>query len=157
MFYTIQSIARVAQKLRDSGEKIVLTTGFFDLLHAEHINFLQKAKDEGDILIVAVESDLRAKKTKGDDRPIDTQALRCQNVSRYADYVIALPDDFDNFDAYDSLMSAVQPQIYAVSSNTTHQKSKNFLVEKYGGRLKVVHEFNPGISTTQIINHGIIS
>ena len=157
MFYSIKTIAPVANHLRDSGKHIVLATGFFDLFHVEHINFLNKAKKAGDVLIVAVESDLRAKQTKGENRPIDTQSVRCQNVLKYSDYVVALPDDFDNFDSYDSLMNAIQPQVYAVSSNTSHPKTKNFLVEKYGGTLRVVHELNPDISTTQIINQGIIT
>ena len=156
MFYTISSIEPVCSKLRSEGKKIVLATGFFDLLHAEHINFLQKAKSAGDILIVAVESDLRARETKGEGRPVETQSLRCEKVSHYADYIIALPDDFNNFDAYESLMSAVKPSLYAVSEHTTHIKSKTFLVEKYGGQLQVVHGFNPSISTTQLINQGII-
>jgi hypothetical protein len=50
-------------------------------------------------------------------------------------------------------MSAVRPQIYAISSHTAHQKSKTFLVEKYGGKLLVVHEHNPEISTTKILEN----
>lgn len=156
MFYTISSIEPVCSKLRGEGKKIVLATGFFDLLHVEHINFLQKAKSAGDILIVAVESDLRARETKGEGRPVETQSLRCEKVSHYADYIITLPDDFNNFEAYESLMSSVKPNLYAVSEHTTHIKSKTFLVEKYGGQLQVVHGFNPSISTTQLINQGII-
>lgn len=156
MFYTISSIEPVCLKLRGESKKIVLATGFFDLLHSEHINFLQKAKSAGDVLIVAVESDLRAKEAKGEGRPIETQSLRCKKVSQYVDYVIALPDDFNNFDAYESLMAAIKPSIYAVSEHTAHIKSKTFLVEKYGGQLQVVHAFNPSISTTQLINQGII-
>lgn len=152
MFYTINTISPICLQLKASGQKIVLATGFFDLLHTEHINFLQKAKSAGTILIVAVESDLRALQTKGEGRPIETQSIRCKKVSQFADYIIALPDDFNNFDAYESLMSAIKPNIYAVSEHTTHIKSKTFLVEKYGGVLKVVHTFNPEISTTQIIN-----
>lgn len=166
MFYTIDSIAPVCDDIHKKCKKIVLATGFFDLLHEEHVNFLQKAKSAGDILIVAVESDLRAFQTKGEGRPVETQTLRCQHIidltdSRIhgstdirsvVDYVIALPDDFNNFDAYDSLMSSIKPNIYAVSEHTTHIKSKTFLVEKYGGSLQVVHAFNPEISTTQIIN-----
>lgn len=152
MFYTIASIAPICNDLRSKNYKLVLATGFFDLLHSEHINFLQKAKAVGDILIVAVESDERARITKGEGRPVETQQLRCQKLSKYADYVIALSPDFDHFEAYDSLMSAVKPQIYAVSSHTTHPKTKDFLVEKYGGHLQIVHELNPSISTTQILN-----
>lgn len=152
MFYTIQSITPICAALRSEGKKIVLATGFFDLLHAEHLNFLQKAKEAGDILIVAVESDERARITKGEGRPVEPQTVRCQKVSVYADFVVALPADFDNFAAYDSLMSATRPQVYAVSSHTSHQKTKDFLANKYDGRLVVVHEFNPSISTTQLIS-----
>ena len=157
MFYTIETISSVCQSIHDSGKTIVLATGFFDLLHKEHINFMEKAKTEGDVLIVAIESDLRAKKAKGEDRPVDTQQVRAQKVLEYVDYVILLPDDFDHFDAFDSLMSVIRPEVYAVSSHTSHIKSKTFLVEKYGGQLVVVHEWNPEISTTQIINQGIMT
>lgn len=150
--YTISTIAPVCHKLHASGFKLVLATGFFDLLHEEHITFLNKAKKEGDILIVAVESDGRATKLKGEGRPIETQEVRCEKVSHFADYCIKLGDDFDNFEAYDSLMQAVKPDIYAVSSHTKHLKNKTFLTEKYGGKLKVVHEWNPEVSTTKIVN-----
>jgi cytidyltransferase-like protein len=156
MFYTIESIKRICDDIHQKGKKISLATGFFDLLHAEHINFLRKAKAAGDILIVAVESDERAKILKGEGRPVDTQDLRCQKVSEYADYVVKLAPDFDHFEAYDALMEAIKPQVYAVSSHTSHQKTKDFLVEKYDGHLVVVHDWNPDISTTQIINKGIL-
>jgi D-beta-D-heptose 7-phosphate kinase/D-beta-D-heptose 1-phosphate adenosyltransferase len=156
MFYTIESIKSVCSDLHLVNKKIVLATGFFDLLHTEHANFLRKAKAAGDVLIVAVESDERARILKGEGRPVETQDIRCQKVSEYAEYVVKLAPDFDHFEAYDALMESIKPQIYAVSSHTSHQKTKDFLVEKYGGHLVVVHEFNPGISTTQIINQGIL-
>lgn len=156
MFYSINSIKPICDEFHTAHRKIVLATGFFDLLHSEHITFLQKAKEQGDVLIVAVESDERARLTKGEGRPIETQDVRCSKVVKYADYVISLPDDFNNFEAYDSLMSAIKPDVYAISSHTTHIKSKTFLVEKYGGKLMVVHEFNPTISTTQIINNSMV-
>lgn len=177
MFHTIVSIAPICRQLHAEGKTIVLATGFFDFLHSEHLNFLRKAKAVGDILIVAVESDERARETKGEGRPIETQSIRCQHVldlehpagpgpvgpshlptepgpiGHIVDYVIALPSDFNNFASYDSLMSAVCPQIYAVSSHTSHQKTKDFLASKYGGKLLIVHDFNPAISTTKILNN----
>ena len=152
MFYSISSIGPICSELHSLGKKIVLATGFFDLLHSEHINFLRKAKSVGDILIVAVESDVRARAIKGEGRPIEDQAVRCQKVSQCADYVIALPDDFNNPAAFESLISAVSPNFLAISSHTAHQDKKQALVEKYGGMLAVVHDWNPSISTTQIIN-----
>lgn len=179
MFYTISSVAPICTELHASGKILVLATGFFDLLHEEHVNFLQKAKAAGDILMVAVESDERARKLKGERRPIEPQSVRCLKVSqipsgsdlegsaqpadtkagrsdpqgKLVDFVIALPPDFDHFEAYDSLLSAIRPQVYAISSHTDHQKSKTFLVEKYGGKLVVVHEHNPEISTTKILEN----
>jgi cytidyltransferase-like protein len=174
MFYSIATIAPICDQLHVEGKKLVLATGFFDLLHVEHINFLAKAKAVGDILIVAVESDARARATKGEGRPVEPQLVRCQHLldlrsprsdlsgrsdlqSIIVDYVIMLPADFNNFEAYDSLISAVRPTVYAVSSHTTHLKSKTFLVEKYGGKLKVVHALNLAVSTTKIIETGILS
>jgi cytidyltransferase-like protein len=160
MFYTISTIAPICKRLHNKGKIIVLATGFFDLFHVEHHNFLQKAKATGDILIVAVESDARASFIKGEGRPIEPQNLRCTHVAQChsaitskltVDYVIALPTSFDNFHAYDSLISAIRPEIYAVSSHTNHLKNKTFLAEKYGGQLVVVHKFNPAVSTTSII------
>lgn len=153
MFYTIHSIIPVCQELRAAGHRLVLATGFFDLLHTEHINFLRKAKAAGDILVVAVESDERAAKLKGEGRPIETQMVRCEKVAKYANYVITLGYDFDHQGAYESLLAAVRPQIYAVSSNVEFKDSKQLLTEKYGGKLVAVHDWNPSISTTQIIQN----
>lgn len=167
MFHTIKTITPICVQLHAEGKTIVLATGFFDLLHAEHVNFLQKAKGTGDILIVGVESDERARKIKGEGRPIETQSVRCQKLldlrftakqengktgaRQVVDYVITLPPDFDNNSAYDSLMSAVRSDIYAVSSHTSYLNNKQQLTEKYGGRLVIVHDWNPDISTTKII------
>lgn len=167
MFYTIRTIQSICQKLHESGHKIVLVTGFFDLLHQEHIKFLLKAKAVGDILIVAVESDERARQIKGEGRPVETQTLRCQKLldlhlteiqenrkigtQKVVDYVITLGSDFNNPAAFESLISATKPNFLAVSSHTKHQDKKKTLVEKYGGQLAIVHDWNPSISTTQII------
>lgn len=152
MYYTISPVTPIILSLHSSNHTIVLATGFFDLLHEEHINFLRKAKRAGDILIVGVESDARARIVKGEGRPAETQQVRCQKVGKYADYVIALPDAFDHQEAYESLLQAVRPDFYAVSSHTSYLDNKQKLVEKYGGKLIVVHDWNPTTSTTKIIN-----
>lgn len=146
--YTIKTISPVAKNLHNRGQKLVLVTGFFDLLHSEHIKFLQKAKAAGDTLIVAVESDERARVLKGEGRPVETQATRLKHLKSYADYLIALDANFNNPRAFESLIQAVSPDILAVSSHTAHQDKKAALVAKYGGTLKVVHSHNPEISTS---------
>lgn len=168
MIYTIQSITPIAQKLSTDHCKLVLATGFFDLLHAEHLNFLRAAKNAGDILIVAVESDERARELKGEGRPVETQSIRCQKLSNLTltdlringspdsrpvvDYLIALDKNFNNPHEFESLIASVRPSVLAVSSHTAHQDKKAKLVEKYGGYLKIVHTHNPEISTSKLIN-----
>lgn len=153
MYYTIESIRSLCQSLHTEGRKLVLATGFFDLLHQEHLNFLSKAKALGDILIVAVESDERARALKGEGRPIEPQKLRLAHLTSYADYLVALDPSFNNPLAFENLISNIRPHFLAVSSHTAHQDKKRALVEKYGGKLVIVHEFNPAISTSQIIQN----
>lgn len=153
--FTISTIKEIATDLHKKGKKIVLATGFFDLLHSEHINFLQKARAVGDVLIVAVESDERARILKGEGRPVETQSIRLNHLEAYADYLIALDESFNNPIAFESLIKAVSPDIFAVSSHTAHQDKKSALVAKYGGELRVVHTHNPDISTSKLLaqNH----
>lgn len=148
MIYQIETIKEVVSKLHQAHKKIILVTGFFDLLHQEHINFLLAAKKAGDILVVAVESDERARMLKGEGRPVETQSLRLSKLAPFADYLISLGADFNNPQAFESLIAAVKPTHLAVSSHTAHQEKKAGLVEKYGGTLKIVHAHNPSISTT---------
>lgn len=154
MVDSISSVKVKCDEEHRAGKKIVLATGFFDLLHEEHINFLKKAKSAGDILVAAVESDNRARRVKGEGRPVEAQSVRCEKVGKYADYVVALGDDFDNQEAYESLMAAVKPEIYAVSSHTSFQENKKQLSEKFGGKLVVVHAWNPEVSTSKILDSG---
>lgn len=151
MIYTISSVAPLSTQLHLSGKAIVLVTGFFDLLHQEHLNFLEKARASGDVLFVAVESDARARLLKGEGRPVEPQALRLSHLSPYADFLISLDETFNNPAAFESLLAAVQPNILAVSSHTAHQDKKAALVAKYGGTLQVVHTHNPSISTSKLI------
>lgn len=152
MIYTIRTIKKAVQKIDRSKQTVVLVTGFFDLLHNEHINFLKSAKLAGDILIVGVESDARARAIKGEGRPIQKQDIRIKNLVPYCDYVIALGEDFDNPQAFESLIAAICPNFLAISSHTAHQDKKSTLVSKYGGELKIVYLHNPEISTSKIIN-----
>src|SRR5258708_4108344 len=96
---------------RDQNKKIVLATGVFDLLHEEHKNFLLKAKKIGDVLAVGIESDKRVKQLKGDERPINSEQLRKQNLEKWgiADKVFILPEQFSSAADHDALIAVVKP------------------------------------------------
>ena len=144
-----QVLAQVAAAHK-AGQKVVLVTGVFDLLHQEHRNFLEKAKAAGDFLLVCLESDARVKAMKGPDRPKQAQAVRAAALQKlpYVDAVAILPDDFASPAQHDALIKEVLPAILAVSSHSPHLDKKQAILAKYGGNVQIVHQHNPEISTT---------
>lgn len=148
----MEKLIAFIKQARQEKKTIVLVTGVFDLLHREHINFLKKAKQVGDILIVGVESDARVKKTKGERRPVEGQKQRQQKVVilKIADAVFVLPEKFNTPQQHLALLKIVRPQILAVSSHTPHLKEKRQLMKQVGGEVRVVYEQNLEISTTQL-------
>ena len=72
--------------------KLVLAGGCFDVIHQAHIEFLEKSKSEGKILVLLLESDENIKRIKGNDRPLNNQLVRAENLSKLniVDYIILL-------------------------------------------------------------------
>ena len=157
--YTTPLVEEVLQRIREQkhlGKRIVLATGVFDLFHEEHGTYLRKAKQAGDILVVAIESDARTRELKGAGRPVENEQIRLSHIKKlsYVDEAFVLPQDFNNTTRYEELIWHVQPDIYAVSSHSLYQENKKKIIEKFGGKFIVVHEYNPEISTTKIIQRG---
>ena len=140
---------------KEQGQTIVLVTGVFDLLHQEHQIFLTKAKQAGDYLVVAVESDARVRAIKGADRPINTADHRVAAIEalQVADAVFVLPTDFDRPEVRQQLLLELQPDVLAVSSHTAHLDVKRKMMAAIGGQVKIVHQHNPAISTTILLQN----
>jgi rfaE bifunctional protein nucleotidyltransferase chain/domain len=101
---------------RRVGRKIVFANGIFDLLHVGHVRYLQAARDEGDILVVGVNSDASTTKLKGDGRPILTERARAALVAALAavSYVVI----FDELDVR-ALLRELQPHVHAKGTDYT--------------------------------------
>jgi rfaE bifunctional protein nucleotidyltransferase chain/domain len=84
-----------AWRLRQSSRTVVFTNGVFDLLHPGHIRYLQDARREGDVLIVAVNSDRSVRAIKGPTRPLNPEHERAEVVSALAcvDAVVVFDED----------------------------------------------------------------
>jgi len=84
-----------AEYLKSRDFKLVFTNGCFDILHSGHIEMLQAAKEHGDKLVVAVDTDDSIKKLKGDDRPINSLVDRMKVLTALecVDFVIAFHTD----------------------------------------------------------------
>ncbi len=143
-----------AVALRQSIETLVFTNGHFDLLHAGHIDYLQKARALGDALFVGLNSDRSTAALKGPKRPLTPQLDRAQTLAalEYVDAVII----FDELTAH-SLLQALQPEIYAKGGDYVldpHHRGTLLpeapLVQDYGGRIELI-PYRAGYSTSELI------
>ena len=146
-------VKQVLAQGRESTKKVVLVTGVFDLLHQEHIKFLQKAKQEGDLLLVALETDERVRAIKGKNRPVNDQKTRLNNLRKIglADAVFLLPESFDDSEEHRAFIRKTKPDLLAVSSHTPHLEAKRSIMAEAGGKLKIVYQQNPNVSTSKLI------
>ncbi len=146
---------KVLFNARQNDKKLVLVTGVFDILHKEHINFLQKAKQAGDLLVAGVETDKRVRALKGPDRPINSEQRRVKNLDRLgiADGVFLLPANFDDPEEHRAFIRKIAPDVLAVSSHTPHLQQKREIMQGIGAELQVVHQYNPELSTSKIIEN----
>ena len=109
-------LARVLAEHRSRNEKIVLANGCFDILHVGHIRYLAGAKAEGDILVVAINSDQGVRKLKGEGRPVLPELERAELVAALTavDYVII----FDEPNV-ESLLETLRPNVHAKGTDYT--------------------------------------
>jgi len=141
-------------QFRQQNQKtLVLVTGVFDVFHQEHKNFLTEAKKQGNLLLVALESDLRVRALKGPTRPINSQEKRLQTIANLglADFLLILPEQFSSPEDHEAFIKKIHPNVLAVSASSPHLADKERILQKYGGTLKIVLGHNPSISSTQII------
>lgn len=138
---------------QEKKQSLTLVTGVFDLLHDEHVAFLKKAKKTADLLLVGLESDKRVKQMKGEDRPINNAGTRVKNLEQLnlADFVFVLPEEFSRPEHHRALIAQIKPNFMAVSSNTAFQEKKAKILAEFGAKLLVVHDYNPAISSSKLV------
>ncbi|MFC1717100.1 D-glycero-beta-D-manno-heptose 1-phosphate adenylyltransferase [Candidatus Poribacteria bacterium] len=91
---TREQLKSEIRKARRAGKKIITTNGCFDVLHVGHTRYLQQAKRQGDILIVAINSDDSVRAIKGDKRPLVPEDERAEMLAALecVDYVTIFPE-----------------------------------------------------------------
>jgi rfaE bifunctional protein nucleotidyltransferase chain/domain len=135
-------------------KNIVLVGGTFDILHLDHIKFLEKSKRLGKTLIVCITSDKNVRHRKGNHRPIFTQSERAKVVSaiRAVDYVF-----ISNTSAYDDkIISVLRPDILVFSfdgGKKLYRKKYKVKIEKSYPDTEVKFVDTGTFSTTKIIEH----
>lgn len=133
---------------RFQQKKIVFTNGCFDLLHLGHVDYLSKAKDHGDILIVGVNTDRSVKMLdKGENRPVTDENARATIVAalHFVDAVVL----FDEETPYE-LIKTVQPDVLVKGSDYRPEDIVGYDIVKEKGGEVITIDFLPGYSTTSI-------
>ena len=145
---TRNELIEIRRQLKSQHKAVVFTNGCFDILHRGHIDYLQKAKAMGDVLLVAVNTDASVRKIKGDKRPIVAEGDRAQVLAALAcvDYVTL----FDEETPYDLLRVLVPDVLVKGADWPVKDVVGKELVEQAGGSVQTI-EFLPNHSTTQVI------
>ena len=134
---------------RSLGQRVVFTNGCFDILHAGHVSYLQQAADEGDCLVVAVNSDASVRRlNKGPERPIIGEEHRAAMLAalEVVDFVVVFDESTPH-----TLLDRLRPEVLVKGGTYQHHEIVGWeLVEQYGGTVKALGEI-PGMSTTHIV------
>lgn len=144
------SAADMAEKciaLRYQGLRVVFTNGAFDLLHLGHLSYLSKAREQGDLLIVGMNSDASVTRYKGPSRPIIPEDERARMLLglKPVDYVVIFDEDEPK-----ELIAQLLPDVLVKGKDWAHYVSGADVVEANGGRVYLA-DMVEGRSTTNII------
>lgn len=135
------------QAVRQSGRRLVVTNGCFDLLHLGHVTYLENARNEGDLLLVGVNADAAVRELKGSGRPVNSEEDRAlvlaalESVSAVTIFPQKTATEF---------LSFAQPDVYVKGGDytlKTMNQEERKVVESAGGRILLL-SFVEGRSTT---------
>ena len=144
----LEELNKIVSLAKSIGKTVVFTNGCFDLIHGGHIEFLQKAREKGDILVVGLNSDKSVTAIKGNGRPIKTEKERANIISalKYVDYITIFDESTP-----EEVIREVRPDIlvkgddYAIDEVVGRE-----IVEGYGARVELI-PIVKGLSTTKIV------
>ena len=147
-FLPLDALAARVTSERENGRRIALANGGFDLLHVGHIRYLQEAKNQADVLVVGINSDVSLRRLKGESRALIDEQDRVSLIAALAcvDYVTL----FDSL-RVDDILRRLKPDVHCKGSDYTPDTvPERATVREYGGRIAIVG--GPKIrSTSEVI------
>ncbi|HEY8899651.1 MAG TPA: adenylyltransferase/cytidyltransferase family protein [Chthoniobacterales bacterium] len=146
----LEDLAAESDRLRAEGRRLVLTNGCFDILHAGHVDYLERSRALGDALAIAINSDASVRALKGPSRPVNCTEDRARVLSalRAVDYVTV----YDTQRAT-GVIRAIRPALYAKGGDYTLETldaEERAALEEAGTEIHLL-PLVPGRSTTAII------
>ena len=141
-------LSRILQIQKDNGARIVMTNGCFDVIHAGHVDYLEKAKKLGDVLVVAVNDDASVSRLKGSGRPVNSLEQRMQVLAALSatDCVCSFSEDTP-----ERLIKSVSPDVLVKGADYQEDEIVGAdFVRSYGGTVERI-EFEINTSSSSII------
>jgi len=145
---SLKTLAALLDAERYAGKTIVFTNGVFDILHAGHVQLLQRAKRLGDVLVVGVNNDASVRRLKGSSRPINHEADRVALVAALdpVDYALLFEADTPA-----DLIRAIRPHIHVKGGDYTAEILPEIdAVREVGAEIEIL-SLVEGRSTTNVI------
>lgn len=147
LFYTRPELVRARAQWKQQGRKVVFTNGCYDILHPGHIRLLEGARNLGDLLILALNTDASVQRLKGPARPFLNERERIQiALSLTAVDAVTLFDE----DTPRELIAEVLPDFLVKGADWSHFIAGREEVEAAGGTVLAL-PLEPGYSTTNIV------
>jgi len=142
-------LSEFVKQAQHYGEKVVMTNGCFDILHSGHVAYLQQARELGDRLIVAVNSDESVRELKGEARPVNSLENRMAVLAGLAsvDWVVAFKEETP-----ERLICSVLPDVLVKGGDYQVDEIAGGTCVKEAGGEVIVMGFVEGQSTTNMIN-----
>lgn len=129
-------MANLGGRLRRQGLRVVFANGCFDILHVGHVRYLQGAREEGDVLVVGVNSDSSVAALKGPGRPLLSAAARCELVAALecVDYVVT----FDELTA-EGVLRELRPDVQCKGTDYSEETvPEREIMASLGGVVRIV-------------------
>ncbi len=144
---TQEAMLSERERLSAENQRVVFTNGCFDILHRGHVAYLNFAREQGDVLVLGMNSDASVRRNKGDDRPIHCEEDRAEVLAALecVDYVVLFDEDEPA-----SLIETLLPDVLVKGEDWAHYVSGREAVEAAGGKV-VLAKMVEGRSTTGTI------
>ena len=146
--FTIDQLMRQLAMWRFKNKKLVFTNGCFDLIHPGHIDYLMKAADLGDALIIGLNSDVSVKKLKGEKRPLINEKGRATTLASlsFVDAVVLFEEDTPI-----NLIRIIQPDFLVKGKDYKPEEIAGYdIVSAKGGKV-ITLDLIPGYSSSSLI------
>jgi rfaE bifunctional protein nucleotidyltransferase chain/domain len=133
---------------KSKGERVVFTNGCFDILHLGHVDYLEKARNLGDHLVVGLNTDASVSRFKGLERPIQDENSRARVISslQFVDMVVLFDEDTPK-----ELITSLVPDVLVKGSDYLAENIVGADVVKMAGGEVTTLDFVPGYSTSKVI------